>query len=128
MRPACGGPATKSSVGVPSTARILGEIMYAVVEQGGKQYRVSEGDTIEVDRLEADEGSEVELGRVLLVGGDKVKVGAPTVKGAKVTAKIVSHHLGDKVETFKYRPRKRYRKLGGFRASLTKLEITGIKA
>ena len=102
--------------------------MYAVVEQGGKQYRVSEGDTIEVDRLEADEGSEVELGRVLLVGGDKVKVGAPTVKGAKVTAKIVSHHLGDKVETFKYRPRKRYRKLGGFRASLTKLEITGIKA
>ena len=102
--------------------------MYAVVEQGGKQYRVSEGDTIEIDRIEAEEGSELELGRVLLVGGDKVKVGAPAVKGAKVTAKVISHHLGDKVETFKYRPRKRYRKLGGFRASLTKIEITGIKA
>lgn len=102
--------------------------MYAVVEQGGKQYRVSEGDTLEIDRLEAEEGAEIELSRVLLIGGDKVKVGSPAVKGAKVTAKVVSHHLGDKVETFKYRPRKRYRKLGGFRASVTKIEITGIKA
>lgn len=102
--------------------------MYAVVEQGGKQYRVSEGDTLEIDRLEAEEGAEIELNRVLLIGGDKVKVGSPAVKGAKVTAKVVSHHLGDKVETFKYRPRKRYRKLGGFRASVTKIEITGIKA
>ena len=102
--------------------------MYAVVEQGGKQYRVSEGDTLEIDRLEAVEGAEIELSRVLLIGGDKVKVGSPAVKGAKVTAKVVSHYLGDKVETFKYRPRKRYRKLGGFRASVTKIEITGIKA
>ncbi|MEC7240847.1 MAG: 50S ribosomal protein L21 [Myxococcota bacterium] len=102
--------------------------MYAVVEQGGKQYRVSEGDTLEIDRLEAEEGAEIELSRVLLIGGDKVKVGSPAVKGAKVTAKVVSHYLGDKVETFKYRPRKRYRKLGGFRASVTKIEITGIKA
>ena len=102
--------------------------MYAVVEQGGKQYRVSEGDTLDIDRLEAEEGAEIELNRVLLIGGDKVKVGSPAVKGAKVTAKVVSHHLGDKVETFKYRPRKRYRKLGGFRASVTKIEITGIKA
>ena len=102
--------------------------MYAVVEQGGKQYRVSEGDTIEIDRLEAEEGAEIELSRVLLIGGDKVKVGSPAVKGAKVPAKVVSHYLGEKVETFKYRPRKRYRKLGGFRASVTKIEITGIKA
>ena len=102
--------------------------MYAVVEQGGKQYRVSEGDTLEVDRLEAETGSEIELGRVLLIGGDKVKVGTPAVKGAKVTAKVIAHPLGEKVETFKYRPRKRYRKLGGFRASLTQIEITGIKA
>ena len=102
--------------------------MYAVVEQGGKQYRVSEGDTLEIDRLEAEEGAEIELSRVLLIGGDKVKVGSPAVKGAKVTAKVVSHYLGEKVETFKYRPRKRYRKLGGFRASVTKIEITGIKA
>jgi large subunit ribosomal protein L21 len=102
--------------------------MYAVVEQGGKQYRVSEGDTLEVDRLEAEAGSEVEMDRVLLIGGDKVKVGTPAVKGAKVTAKVIAHQLGDKVETFKYRPRKRYRKLGGFRASLTQIEITGIKA
>ena len=102
--------------------------MYAVVEQGGKQYRVSEGDTLDIDRLEAEEGAEIELNRVLLIGGDKVKVGSPAVKGAKVTAKVVSHHLGDKVETFKYRPRKRYRKLGGFRSSVTKIEITGIKA
>ena len=102
--------------------------MYAVVEQGGKQYRVSEGDTLEIDRLEAEEGAEIELSRVLLIGGDKVKVGSPAVKGAKVTAKVVSHHLGDKVETFKYRPRKRYRTRGAFRACVTKIEITGIKA
>jgi large subunit ribosomal protein L21 len=102
--------------------------MYAVVDQGGKQYRVSEGEVLDVDRLEAEAGSEIELGRVLLVGGEKVKIGAPAVKGAKVTAKVISHFLGEKVETFKYRPRQRYRKLVGSRASFTKLEITGIKA
>lgn len=102
--------------------------MYAVVATSGKQYRVSEGDTIQIDRLDAEAGSTVELDQVLLIGGDEVKVGSPTVAGAKVVAQVVSHELGEKREIFKYKRRQRYRRNRGFRPSLTTLEIKSISA
>ncbi|MEZ4321220.1 MAG: 50S ribosomal protein L21 [Myxococcota bacterium] len=101
--------------------------MFAIVETSGKQYRVEEGLTITVDHMDAEEGAEVTLDRVLLVAGDSVKVGTPLVKGAAVTAKVVGHPKGDKVVTFKYTPRQRVRRRVGFRHSHTTLEITGIK-
>ena len=101
--------------------------MYAIVETSGKQYRVEEGLTITVDHMDAEEGAEVTLDRVLLVADKGVKVGNPTVKGAKVTAKVVGHPKGDKVTTFKYTNRARTRRRVGFRHSHTTLEITGIK-
>lgn len=101
--------------------------MYAVVEAKGRQYRVSPGDQIVVDRMDADEGSEVVLDRVLLVSGSAVTVGAPVVEGAAVTARVLSHDQGDKAITYKYARRKRFRKRRGFRASLTTLEILGIR-
>ena len=102
--------------------------MYAIVQTSGKQYRVEEGCTITVDRVHAEEGKTITLDEVLMVGGDGLKLGSPTVKGAKVTAKIVSHSRGDKTITFKFRRRQRTRRRVGFRSSLTTLEITKIKA
>jgi len=102
--------------------------MYAVVATSGKQFKVSAGDTIIVDRMAADVGSSVDLDQVLLVGGDSVQVGAPTVAGARVTAEVVGHHLGDKKSTFKFTRTRRSRVLNGFRASLTTLRITAIHA
>ena len=101
--------------------------MYAVIESGGKQYRVAQGDQVVVDRLDAEVGAELEL-PVLLVGGDEIKIGSPTVDGAVVSAKVVDHFRGDKVITFKMKRRKRSRRRQGFRASLTTLEITAISA
>lgn len=102
--------------------------MYAVLVTGGKQYRVSEGDTLLVDRLHAEVGSNIDLDNVLMVGGDQLKIGSPTVPGAKVTAEVVSHDLGEKRMTFKFRRTRRYRRLVGFRPSLTTLRITSISA
>lgn len=102
--------------------------MYAVVIAGSKQYKVSEGDTIVVDRLDADVGSSVTLDQVLLVGGGEVKVGAPTVAGAAVKAEVVDHHLGEKRSTFRYTRTRRSRVLNGFRPSLTTLRVTSISA
>jgi len=103
--------------------------MYAVIKTGGKQYRVEEGATIRVEKLPGDRGTTLELGDVLLVAdGDNVKVGAPTVAGAKVTAEIVAQGLGDKLLIFKFRRRKAYRKKTGHRQPFTALKITGISA
>lgn len=102
--------------------------MYAVVESGSKQYRVAVGDKVQVDRLALDEGAELVFDKVLLVSGEEVRVGAPTVAGVSVVAKVVSHEKGDKVRSFKYRRRRRSRVRRGFRASLTTLEITAINA
>ncbi len=103
--------------------------MYAVIKTGGKQYRVEEGATIRVEKLPGDRGTTLELGDVLLVAdGDNVKVGAPTVAGAKVTAEIVAQGLGDKLLIFKFRRRKAYRKKTGHRQPFTALKITGITA
>ena len=103
--------------------------MYAVVKTSGRQIRISAGDHVQVDRIDAEVGAEMTLEDVLLVGnGDDIQIGEPTVKGAKVKAKVLSHELGDKVITYKYRPRKRFRKIRGFRHSHTTLEITAIEA
>lgn len=102
--------------------------MYAVVATSGKQFKVSEGDTIIVDRIEAEVGSTVTLDQVLLVGGDTVRVGSPTVAGASVSAEVVDHHLGEKRVTFKYRRTRRTRVLNGFRPSMTTLRVTAISA
>jgi len=101
--------------------------MYAVIKTGGKQYRVSAGDKLKVEKLAADIGAEVTLAQVLALGeGESVKVGAPLVAGAAVKATVLQHGLGDKVTIFKMRRRKHYKKSQGHRQPYTEIEITGI--
>lgn len=102
---------------------------YAIIETGGKQYRVSVGDRIAVERLADDEGGQVTIDRVLLVSsGGATRVGTPVVPGATVTASVDDHFRGKKIVVFKYKPKKRYRVRKGHRQSLTHLTITGINA
>lgn len=102
---------------------------YAIIETGGKQYRVSVGDRISVERLPGEEGSEISIDRVLLLGGTgTTTVGTPTVAGATVSARVDDHFRGEKIVVFKYKPKKRYRRRIGHRQSLTHLTITGINA
>lgn len=102
--------------------------MYAVVESGGKQYRVTVGQTIDVERLPAMPGESINLDRVLLVGeGDSVQVGQPTVKNASVSATVLKHGLKRKVIIFHYMPKQRYRVKRGFRQEYTRLRIDEIK-
>ncbi|MBI4509819.1 MAG: 50S ribosomal protein L21 [Deltaproteobacteria bacterium] len=103
--------------------------MYAVIQTGGKQYRVEEGATIRVEKLEGDRGRTLEFDQVLLVAdGENIKVGAPSVPGAKVTAEIASQGLGEKLVVFKFRRKKGYRRKRGHRQPYTALKITGITA
>ncbi len=103
--------------------------MYAVIQTGGKQYRVSQGDTLKVEKLGADEGASVELDKVLMLAdGEDIKVGAPYVEGGMVTATIKSHGRGKKVKIIKFRRRKHHMKRQGHRQWFTELEITGISA
>jgi len=100
---------------------------YAIVETGGKQYRVSVGDRISVERIAAEDGSEITIDRVLLVAGDgSARVGTPTVSGASVVATVDDHFRGEKIIVFKYKPKKRYRRKIGHRQELTHLTITAI--
>ena len=101
--------------------------MYAVIQTGGKQYRVAPGDVIEVELLDASEGAEVALDKVLMVAdGDDVKIGTPMLAGAKVTAKVKAHGRGEKIRIFKLRRRKNFRKTQGHRQHYTQIEITAI--
>ena len=103
--------------------------MYAVIQTGGKQYRVAEGTTLKVEKIEADEGASVELDKVLMVAdGDDVKVGSPYVAGGKVTAKVKSHGRAKKVMIIKFRRRKHHMKRQGHRQAFTEIEVTGINA
>ena len=103
--------------------------MSAVIQTGGKQHRVAEGDTLKVEKLAADEGAAVELDKVLLVAdGDDIKVGAPYVDGGKVTATVKSHGRGKKVKIIKFKRRKQHLKRQGHRQWYTELQITGISA
>jgi large subunit ribosomal protein L21 len=100
---------------------------YAILEDGGKQYRAVEGQTIEVDLYDSEVGEEVELGQVLLLAdGDAVTVGTPTVTGAKVLATVVGQIKGPKLTIFKYTPKKRYRVKKGHRQKYTVLHINSI--
>ena len=99
--------------------------MYAVIETGGKQYRVEKGDTLLVDRLPADEGAKVDLRAVAF--RDKEMVLGKDLEKVKVEAKVAGHERGPKIRVFKYRPKKGYRKRQGHRSELTKLEVTEIK-
>ena len=103
--------------------------MYAVIKTGGKQYRVSEGQTLRVEKLDAEAGANVEFDQVLMVAdGDSVKVGTPLVSGGKVTAEVTDQGRGDKVKIVKFRRRKHYRKQAGHRQYFTEVKITGIQA
>lgn len=102
---------------------------YAIIETGGKQYRVSVGDTLSVEKLDHEAGSAVTFDRVLLLGGDgSTRVGTPTVDGATVEATVEDQYRGEKLVIFKYKPKKRYRRRTGHRQSLTRLAITAINA
>lgn len=101
--------------------------MYAVIKTGGKQYRVAQGDTLKVEKLDAGEGDAVEFDQVLMVGeGEEVKIGTPYVEGSRVTATVKAHGRGDKIEVIKFRRRKHHMKRMGHRQDYTELEITAI--
>ena len=101
--------------------------MYAVIKTGGKQYRVSPGEKLKVEQIPADVGAEVVLDQVLMVGeGESVRLGQPTLAGATVKATVVGHGRGDKVQIFKMRRRKHYRKQQGHRQNYTELKIDSI--
>ena len=103
--------------------------MYAVIQTGGKQYRVAQGSTLKVEKIEADEGASVELDKVLMIAdGDDVKVGAPYLDGGKVTATIKAHGRGRKVKIIKFKRRKQHLKRQGHRQAFTEIEVTGISA
>ncbi len=103
--------------------------MYAVIVSGGKQYRVQEGETLKLEKLQAEAGANVEFDRVLLVGnGDDIKIGAPVVEGAKVSAEVVQHGRAKKVEIIKFKRRKHHMKRQGHRQWFTEVKITGISA
>jgi len=102
---------------------------YAIIKTGGKQYRVSEGDTIRVEKIQGEVGSSIELDEVLMLGGgDDVSVGTPLVSGAKVTAEIVAQDRAKKIIVFKMKRRKNYRRKQGHRQPYTELRITGVSA
>lgn len=103
--------------------------MYAVIATGGKQYRVAKGDTIQVEKLDAEEGSSVDFENVLMVGeGESVKIGTPYVEGCSVKATVTSQMRGEKIEIMKFRRRKHHQKRTGHRQYLTQIEITDITA
>ena len=102
--------------------------MYAVIRTGGKQYRVSQGDTLRIEKLPGDVGSSITFGEVLMLGGEKLSIGKPLVKGAKVSAEIVAQDRAKKIIVFKMRRRKNYRRKNGHRQWFTEVKITGISA
>ena len=102
--------------------------MYAVVRTGGKQLRVEPGDVVSIEKIGGSPGDVVELPNVLLVGGDGLKVGTPTVEGAKVMATIQGEARGPKIRIFKHKRRKRYRLRQGHRQDYTTLRIDSIEA
>jgi large subunit ribosomal protein L21 len=103
--------------------------LYAIIETGGKQYRVSEGDTLYIEKLPALADETVEIDRVLaLVDGDNFKIGSPLVDGAKVILKVVRHGRGQKIIVYKYKAKKNYRRKQGHRQAFTQVTVEKIEA
>ncbi|CAD2074302.1 50S ribosomal protein L21 [Jeotgalicoccus coquinae] len=102
--------------------------MFAIIETGGKQVKVEEGQSIFVEKLEVEEGAEFTFDKVLFVGGDSVKVGVPTIEGATVTATVEKHGRGKKINVIKFKRRKNYSRKQGHRQPYTKLTIGKINA
>jgi len=103
--------------------------MYAVIESGGKQHRVEEGEILRLEKLEAATGDKVKFEKILLVGeGKSVKIGTPYVEGSQVTAEVLKQGRGDKIRIIKFNRRKNYRKQQGHRQWFTEVKITNIKA
>jgi large subunit ribosomal protein L21 len=103
--------------------------MYAIIESGGKQFKVSEGSILKVEKLEAEIGTDVVFDRILAIrdeNANEMEIGAPFLKGAKVTAKVLSHGKGKKIIVFKFKPKKNYRKKQGHRQPFTQLIIQKI--
>jgi large subunit ribosomal protein L21 len=101
--------------------------MYAIVNIAGIQTRVTPDEVLEVALLAGEPGTKLEFGEVLLVGdGDKISIGRPTVKGAKVAAELVGHLRGEKIRIFKFKRRREYRRRRGYRSELTRIRVTGI--
>jgi len=102
-------------------------VTYAIVQTGGKQYRVNPGDSLRVESLRSEAGDTVELDEVLMVcEDDQITLGSPHVDGAKVTAEVVGHGRGAKIIVFKYKAKTRYRRRNGHRQGYTDLKVTGI--
>jgi large subunit ribosomal protein L21 len=103
--------------------------MYAIIKTGGKQYRVSEGQTLSIEKIDLEQGNEIHFDEVLLVAnGENIQVGSPTLQNAKVTAQIVDHGRADKIKIIKFRRRKHHMKHMGHRQDFTKVKIVSIKA
>ena len=103
--------------------------MYAVIESGGKQHRVEEGEVLQLEKLEAATGDKVKFDKILLVGeGESVKIGMPYVEGSQVEAEVLKQGRGDKIKIIKFNRRKHYKKTQGYRQLFTEVKITGIKA
>lgn len=103
--------------------------MYAVVSTGGKQYKLAQGDICRIEKLDAEEGTSIELDQVLMIAdGDKISIGTPLVKGGKVTATVKAHGRAKKIEIMKFRRRKHHQKKTGHRQYYTEIEVTGISA
>lgn len=100
--------------------------MYAVFETGGKQYKASKGDTLIVEKLDLEPGKTLSFDALVVSNGDKVQIGTPVVKGAKVRAKVLEHGKEKKVVVFKFKPKKNYRKKQGHRQPFSKIQITAI--
>ena len=103
--------------------------MYAVIESGGKQHRVEEGEVLQLEKLEAATGDKVKFDKILLVGeGESVKIGTPYVEGSQVEAEVLKQGRSDKIKIIKFNRRKHYKKTQGHRQLFTEVKITGIKA
>ncbi|MBR2476927.1 MAG: 50S ribosomal protein L21 [Clostridia bacterium] len=102
--------------------------MYAIIETGGKQYKVSEGDVVYIEKLAVAEGDAVKFDKVLAVGGEKAVIGTPVVDGASVDAKVLAQGKGKKVIVFKYKPKKGSKSKQGHRQPFTKVQIEKINA
>ncbi|MGI5849094.1 MAG: 50S ribosomal protein L21 [Christensenellales bacterium] len=102
--------------------------MYAIFETGGKQYKAQKGDIVFVEKLPQEPGKLISFDALVVSDGDDVKIGTPTVKGAKVRAKVLEHGKEKKVVIFKYKPKRNYRKKQGHRQPFTKIKITSISS